>query len=148
LTSHAVQKQLGVDQPDFGMLFRCCEVGDGEAIAWSEVLQPRCEAEVALIIGRDLTDPQMTATQLMCSVEYVLPAIEIVDSRIAAWDISIFDTIADNASAGKYVLGTRPVKLTDIDLRLAGMVMECAGQTVSVGVGAACLGHPLNAALW
>lgn len=148
LTSHAVQKQLGVDQPDFGMLFRGCEVGDGEAIAWHEVLQPRCEAEVALVIGRDLTDPQLTATQLMSSVEYVLPAIEIVASRIADWDISILDTIADNASAGKYVLGTQPVKLTDVDLRLAGMVMECGGHPVSLGVGAACFGHPLNAALW
>jgi 2-keto-4-pentenoate hydratase len=148
LTSRAVQQQLGVDQPDFGMLFRECEFGDGEVIPWDELLQPRCEAEVALVIGRELTDPQMTLTRLMCSVEYALPAIEVVDSRIEGWDINIVDTIADNASAGKYVLGTQPVRLSDVDLRLAGMLMECCGQPVSLGVGAACLGNPLNAALW
>ena len=86
--------------------------------------------------------------ELIAATAYVLPAIEVVGSRIAKWDIRITDTIADNASSGLYVLGNRPVKLADVDLRLAGMVMDRRGEQVSVGVGAACLGHPLNAALW
>jgi hypothetical protein len=87
-------------------------------------------------------------SDLLAATAYVLPALEVVGSRIADWNISILDTIADNASAGLYVLGQRPVKLGELDLRLAGMVMERRGEPVSFGVGAACLGHPLNAALW
>ena len=148
LTSLAVQKQLGVDQPDFGTLFDSMAVNDGEEIAWSRTMQPKCEAEVALVIERDLAYENITLTDLIGATAYALPAIEVVGSRIANWDINILDTVADNASAGLYVLGHTPVKLDNLDLRLAGMVMERAGQQVSLGVGAACLGHPLNAALW
>jgi 2-keto-4-pentenoate hydratase len=148
LTSLAVQKQLGVGEPDFGLLFQECAYGDGEPIPWSRVIQPRCEAEIALVMDRDLLNENVTLPQLMRAIAYVLPAIEIVDSRIAGWDINILDTVADNASAGLYVLGASPVRLGDLDLRLAGMVMEREGQSVSLGVGAACLGHPLNSALW
>lgn len=148
LTSAAVQKQLGVDQPDFGTLFDSMAVNDGEEITWSRTLQPKCEAEVALVIERDLDHENITLIDLIGATAYALPAIEVVGSRIANWDINILDTVADNASAGLYVLGHTPVKLEGLDLRLAGMVMERAGQQVSLGVGAACLGHPLNAALW
>lgn len=148
LTSLAVQKQLGVDQPDFGTLFDSMAVNDGEEIAWARTMQPKCEAEVALVIEHDLAHEHITLTDLIGATAYALPAIEVVGSRIANWDINILDTVADNASAGLYVLGHTPVKLDGLDLRLAGMVMERAGQQVSLGVGAACLGHPLNAALW
>lgn len=148
LTSLAVQKQLGVDQPDFGMLFADMAFGDGEEVPWSRLMQPKCEAEVALVLERDLTDEQLTLPDLIHATAYALPAIEIVGSRIVNWDIRITDTIADNASSGLYVLGNQPVRLADVDLRLAGMVMERRGEPVSLGVGAACLGHPFNAALW
>ena len=148
LTSRAVQQQLGVDQPDFGTLFDSMEVSDGEAIAWPRLMQAKCEAEVALVLERDLDREHIVLSDLLAATAYVLPAIEVVGSRIANWNIGILDTIADNASAGLYVLGQRPVKLADLDLRLAGMVMERQGEPVSFGVGAACLGHPLNAALW
>lgn len=148
LTAKSVQKQLGVDQPDYGILFADMEVQDGETIAWDRVLQPKAEAEVALILERDLDRPDATLTELVAATAYVLPAIEIVDSRVANWDISILDTIADNASSGAYVLGTTPKRLADVDLRLCGMAMFRSGEPVSVGAGAACLGHPLNAALW
>lgn len=148
LTSHAVQQQLGVDQPDFGTLYDSMEVADGEAIAWPRLMQAKCEAEVALVLERDLDRENIVLSDLLAATAYALPAIEVVGSRIANWNISILDTIADNASAGLYVLGQRPVKLADLDLRLAGMVMERQGEPVSFGVGAACLGHPLNAALW
>ncbi|NSX20337.1 fumarylacetoacetate hydrolase family protein [Pseudomonas putida] len=148
LTSHSVQQQLGVNQPDFGTLLDSMEVSDGETIAWPRLMQAKCEAEVALVLEHDLDREQIVLSDLLAATAYVLPAIEVVGSRIADWNISILDTIADNASAGLYVLGQRPVKLGELDLRLAGMVMERRGEPVSFGVGAACLGHPLNAALW
>lgn len=148
LTSVAVQKQLGVDQPDFGMLFADMCVGDGEPIAWKRLQQPKCEAEVALVLERDLDQIDVGIPDLIRATAYALPAIEVVGSRIANWDIRIVDTIADNASSGLYVLGSQPVKLDALDLRLAGMVMERRGEPVSLGAGAACLGHPFNAAVW
>ncbi|HEY9081273.1 2-keto-4-pentenoate hydratase [Magnetovibrio sp.] len=148
LTSVAVQQQLGVDQPDYGMLFADMAIAEGEEMPLGALLQPKAEAEVAFVIGKDLTDEQMTLSDLISAVEYALPALEIVDSRVADWNIRILDTVADNASSGLYVLGAQPVKLDGLDLRTCGMVMSLYGEPVSTGVGAACLGHPLNAALW
>lgn len=148
LTSVAVQKQLGVDQPDYGMLFADMAFGDGEPIPWARLHQPKVEAEVALVLEHDLTDADLTPADLLRACAYAVPAIEVVGSRIANWDIRFVDTVADNASSGVYVLGHKPVTLDKVDLRLVGMVMESRGEQVSVGVGAACLGHPLNAALW
>ena len=148
LTSASVQKQLGVDQPDYGMLFADMAYGDGEEIPLSRLIQPKVEAEIALVLERDLTEEGLTPADLLLAVAYAVPAIEVVDSRVANWDIRFADTVADNASSGLYVLGHTPVKLEAVDLRLAGMVMERSGEPVSFGVGAACLGHPLNAALW
>ena len=148
LTSKAVQKQLGVGEPDFGMLFADMAVGDGEEMPWRRLQQPRVEAEVALVLERDLTGDEIGITDLLHAAAYALPAIEVVGSRIANWDIRIVDTVADNASSGLYVLGNTPMKLDGLDLRLAGMVMERRGEPVSVGAGAACLGHPFNAAVW
>lgn len=148
LTARAVQQQLGVDQPDYGMLFADMCVVDGEEIAAGSVLQPRCEAEVALILDAPLDREQLTLVDLIDAVAYALPAIEVVGSRIAGWNINIVDTVADNASSGMFVLGTRPAMLDDLDLRECGMVMENKGDQVSIGAGVACLGNPLNAALW
>lgn len=148
LTSKSVQQQLGVDAPDFGMLFADMELAPDEEIAAGRVLQPKVEAEVAVVLERDLKGEQITLSQLMSAVAYVLPAVEIVGSRIRDWDIRLLDTIADNASSGLYALGTSPKKLSEVDLRTCGMLMERNGEVVSLGVGAACLGHPLNAALW
>ncbi|PWC53507.1 fumarylacetoacetate hydrolase family protein [Azospirillum sp. TSO22-1] len=148
LTSRAVQKQLGVDQPDYGMLFTDMAVPDGWEIARSRLIQPKAEAEVAFVLGRDLESEHITAADVLRAVEYALPAIEVVDSRIADWKIGILDTIADNASSGLYVLGNEPKRLDGLDLRLCGMVMEIRGEPVSTGAGAACLGHPINAMWW
>jgi 2-keto-4-pentenoate hydratase len=148
LTAKSVQTQLGVDQPDYGILYADMEVVDGDEIDASRLMQAKVEGEIALVLDNDLVDEQLTLVDLMDSVAYALPAIEIVGSRIARWDITILDTIADNASSGLYVLGTRPAGLHELDLRLCGMVMENHGDQVSVGAGVACLGNPLNAALW
>ena len=148
LTSRVVQQQLGVDSPDFGMLFADMALGDGDEVPADAVMQPKVEAEVALVLERDLDCARPTLADVISAVAYALPAIEIVGSRIANWDIKLVDTIADNASSGLFVLGTMPVPLAGLDLRLAGMVMERRGDQVSIGAGAACLGNPLNAAVW
>ncbi len=148
LTSLAVQRQLGVDQPDYGMLFHDMAVPDGWDVSYGRLIQPKVEAEIALVIGRDLDGDKLTIADILRAVEFALPAIEIVDSRIADWKIGILDTIADNASSGLYVLGASPKKLEGLELRLCGMVMEMGGEEVSVGAGAACLGDPLSATLW
>jgi len=148
LTSKSVQRQLGVDQPDYGMLYADMDVPEGEEIRASRLMQPKVEAEVAFVLERDLDTAQLTTADMMGAIAYALPAIEIVGSRVENWDIRIADTIADNASSGLFVLGSTPRKLGEFDLRLCGMVMEKAGDPVSTGAGIACLGSPLSAALW
>lgn len=148
LTARTVQKQLGVDQPDFGHLFADMAVNDGDTIAPGRLLQPKVEAEIAFVLGRPVRTDRLTAAELIDAVEYALPAIEIVDSRIADWKIGIIDTIADNASSGLFVLGTRPVRLDALDLRLSGMVLEKNGDQLSFGAASACLGNPLHALGW
>ncbi|MEV7008308.1 fumarylacetoacetate hydrolase family protein [Streptosporangium sp. NPDC051022] len=148
LTSPAVQSQLGVDQPDFGMLFADMAYLDGLPVPTERFLQPKAEAEVALVLKSDLVGGPFTVADVIRAVDFALPAIEIVDSRVAGWDITLVDTVADNASSGAFVLGNTPVDLRGLDLRLAGMTLNRGGQEVSTGVGAACLGHPLNAAVW
>ncbi|MBB3214153.1 2-keto-4-pentenoate hydratase [Herbaspirillum sp. Sphag1AN] len=148
LTSKAVQTQLGVGQPDFGMLFADMAVADGEAIDIARIVQPKIEAEIALIIDRPLTHAKHTVADIINATAYAVPALEIVGSRIANWDIRLTDTIADNASSGLFVLGSRPVKLADFDITGCGMLMERRGDQVSIGAGAACLGNPLHAAVW
>ena len=148
LTAKAVQIQLGVDQPDFGVLFDDMEIADGGVLDPSLVLQPKVEAEVAFILGADLTDAETTMDAAAAAVAEVVPAIEIVDSRIADWKITFADTVADNGSSAFYVLGDVRRPLTDLDLWTCGMVLEVNGEVVSLGAGAACLGHPLKALAW
>ncbi|WP_299597669.1 2-keto-4-pentenoate hydratase [uncultured Microbulbifer sp.] len=148
LTSPVVQQQLGVNQPDFGVLFADMCVADSGEIPLNAVLQPKVEVEVALVLERDLDMEMPTVTDLIRATAFVLPAIEVVGSRVQNWDISIVDTIADNASSGLYVLGNSPKKLDGLDLSLCGMTLRRAGEPVSTGVGRACLGHPLSAAAW
>lgn len=148
LTAKAVQAQLGVDQPDFGVLFEDMAISDGGVLSREQVLQPKAEAEVALVLGRDLDDVLADADAVAAAVDYAVAAIEIVDSRIADWKISFADTVADNGSSAFYVLGKRRKPLPELDLYTCGMVMEVNGEIASLGAGAACLGHPLNAAAW
>ncbi|WP_339822712.1 fumarylacetoacetate hydrolase family protein [uncultured Parasphingorhabdus sp.] len=148
LTSKAVQQQLGVDQPDFGVLFADMQVGDDGTIAPGKLLQPKVEAEIAFRLSHDIDsvadDPSTLADAISCA----FPALEIVDSRIAEWDITFVDTVADNASAGMFILGDQPFDLQDLDLVGCAMRMEKNGVVASEGSGAACLGNPLNALAW
>lgn len=148
LTSKAVQQQLGVDQPDFGVLFDDMEHLDGDTIPMARLIQPKVEAEVALVVGADLADKALSWSEFLRGLAYALPALEIVDSVIQDWKITLVDTVADNASSALFVLGNQPVDIGRLDLGALGMQMGINGQTVSVGTGAACLGHPLRAAYW
>ena len=148
LTSRAVQKQLGVDQPDYGMLFDDMDVPQGEAIPLRRVLQPKVEAEVAFVMREDLDDERLTSADVIGAVDYAVAAIEVVGSRIAGWDISLVDTVADNASSGLFVLGHQSRSLREFDVQGCGMRLYRGDEVVSVGSGAACLGSPVSAALW
>ncbi|MEY2619663.1 MAG: hypothetical protein RL522_2665 [Pseudomonadota bacterium] len=148
LTARAVQAQLGVDQPDFGSLFDDMGYGDGEPIPAGALQQPKAEAEIAFVLGRDIEADNPSMVDVMRAIDYALPAIEVVGSRIANWNIRFVDTVADNASSSAFVLGSSPRKLSEFDLRLCGMSMTLRGEPVSVGAGAACLGNPLNAVCW
>jgi 2-keto-4-pentenoate hydratase len=148
LTSKAVQQQLGVDQPDFGVLFDDMEYLHGDAVPMSRLIQPKVEAEVAFVVGRDLRADAPTWSEFLLALDHALPALEIVDSVIQDWKITLVDTVADNASSALYVLGHQPVAVASLALGEVGMQLTLNGQVASVGTGAACLGHPLRAAYW
>lgn len=147
LTSKAVQTQLGVDQPDYGILTRSMWVDEGGSIPWNELFQPKAEAELGFVLSKDIEGP-VTMDSLKDAIESVVPSIEVVGSRIADWNIRITDTIADNASASHFVIGTPVEDWRSLDLVGCKMQMTRRGEVVSEGKGEACLGNPLNAALW
>jgi 2-keto-4-pentenoate hydratase len=148
LTAVAVQKQLGVDQPDFGLLFDDMLVAESHAIPSAELMQPKVEAEIAIVLKKPLTKAQHSVADIADATDYACAAIEVVGSRIANWDIKLADTVADNASSSHFVLGANKVRLPDADLVNCAMTMVRRGETVSTGSGAACMGNPLNAAVW
>lgn len=148
LTSFVVQEQLGVDSPDFGILFHDMEVLNGQPISMSLLMQPKVEAEIAFVLGEDLDMENMTIVDVIAAIDYIVPAIELVGSRIENWNIRITDTIADNASASHFVIGHQPKTLDEVDLVSIKMNMTKNGDVVSTGTGADCIGSPLNAVLW
>ncbi|SFA92760.1 2-keto-4-pentenoate hydratase [Amycolatopsis marina] len=148
LASAAMQRQMGVDQPDYGHLLGGMFHLEHQPIPAQRFLQPRIEPEIAFVLGRRLSGPGVTVADAIQAVDFVLPALEIVDSRISDWRISIVDTIADNASSGGVILGSKPTSLTAVDLRLAGCTLHYGGDLVATGAGGAVLGSPVNALVW
>ncbi len=149
LTAAVVQKQLGVDQPDFGILYADTRVPDGEQVGLSRLIHAKVEGEIAFILKSDLDKRQLTPEDVVAATAYVSPAIEIVDSRIQNWDIRLLDTVADNASSGLFVLGEARRSLQDLDLSSLHMTLSSGGgEVLSRGTGADCMGNPVLATLW
>jgi 2-keto-4-pentenoate hydratase len=148
LTSPAVQRQLGVDQPDFGVLFADMDVSALPEVPSERLLQPKAEAEIAFVLKEDLADGDLGPARVRAAVDHAVAALEIVDSRIADWDISLTDTVADNASSGLFVLAGRRLALGDFEPRETTMRLYADDVLVSEGDGAACLGDPLHALAW
>jgi 2-keto-4-pentenoate hydratase len=149
-TSKAVQDQLGVDQPDFGYLLSDMDVSDHDPISMRTLVQPRVEAEVAFVLGRDvdMAEDDITIESVRECVRVAVPALEIVDSRIESWDIGFTDTVADNASSGLYVVGREGRPLDELEPRDVVMSLTINGEERSAGNGTACLGDPLEALRW
>ena len=153
-TSAAVQNMLGLYEPDFGQLLSAMVYRDGDTIRLDSLIQPRAEGEVAFVLKHDLAGPGITAIDVLRATDYVVPCFEIVDSRIDNWDIKVFDTVADNASCGVFVVGTEPKDPLEIDLSLVGMTIEVrkpgetVGELFATGAGAAVKGSPVNSVVW
>jgi 2-keto-4-pentenoate hydratase len=148
LTSKAMQQMLGVTEPDFGHLLDSMMVDDQQSILLAEMIQPKAEPEIAFVLNKDLKGPGIGTDDVLNATESVTASLEIIDSRIADWKIRLADTIADNASSGRVVLGKQRISPRGIDLRLTGMVFEKNGEIVATGAGAAVLGHPACAVAW
>ena len=148
LTSPAVQRQLGVDQPDFGVLFADMDMSSEPIVPSHRLLQPKAEAEIAFVLKDDLDGEILSSEEVSSAVDHAVAALEIVDSRIADWDLTIADTVADNASSGLFLLGADRLTLDEFSPRDATMRMYADDTLVSEGDGKACLGDPLLALTW
>ena len=148
LTSPAMQQMFNVNEPDYGHLFGDMLVYQGDELSASRLLQPRIEGEIAFVLERDLTGPGITPVDVIRATAGVTAALEIIDSRIGDWKIKIQDTIADNASSGAFVLGSKLVPLTGLDIRCVGFVMTKNGKLAATGAGAAVLGNPVQSVAW
>lgn len=150
VTSKPVQDMLGVFQPDFGFLTDAMQFADGATVSLSAagLIQPRAEGEIAFMLRSDLQGPGVTREQVLAATEWVAPCFEIVDSRIDNWKIKIQDTVADNASCGVFVVGTRHTDPRVLDLAAASMQMWKNEVPAGTGLGAAVQGHPAEAVAW
>jgi 2-keto-4-pentenoate hydratase len=147
LTSFAMQKMLGVFEPDYGHIFESMLLSRNE-LDMGAVIQPKVEGELAFVMGKNLQGPGVTPFDILRAADYVVPAIEIIDSRVSDWKIKIQDTIADNASSAFIAVGTRALPIVDIDLYTTGMVLCKNGEVVATGAAAAVMGNPVNAVTW
>ena len=147
LTSKGVQAQLGVDEPDYGHLFEAMDCPDG-VCEIDQLIQTKVEGELAFILKEDLTGGEVTPEDVRAATDYVIAAFEIVDSRVADWKIKLVDTVSDNASSGRYVLGDKKLYLDEVDLPSLHMDLIKNGEVISEGTGAAVLGDPAIAVAW
>lgn len=148
LTSVAMQNLLGVDQPDYGHLLQSMAVPNGGEVPLGKLFQPKIEGEIAFVLKKDLVGPNVTAEDVLNATDYVVPAIEIVDSRIKDWKIKLVDTVADNASCGLYVLGTNRMNVNDVDLKSIYMQLLQNNEVINEGKGTDVLGDPAICVAW
>jgi len=148
LTSKAMQQMLNVDEPDYGHLFDDMRVNSGGTVNTESMIAPRVEAEIGFMLKEDLAGPNITFLDVIMATDYVVPTLEIIDSRIADWKIKLIDTVADNGSSAKVVVGDSQKDLAEIDLRTNGMILSKNKEIVATGSGSAALGHPAEAIAW
>ena len=148
LTSKKMQQTIGVYQPDYGHIMDKLIIGEGSPISLSELIQPKIEVEIAFILNEELTGPGATAAGVLRCTTGLLPAFEVIDSRIKDWKIKLQDTIADNASIGRVILGSPLSNVYGIDLRSVGVVVRKNGEVIETAAGAAVLGNPAESVAW
>ena len=148
LTSKAMQETIGIDVPDYGQLTDAMVILEGQPCKMDELCQPKVEGEIVFFMKKDLKGPGITVADVYNAVEFVAPAIEIVDSRIRKWDVTLFDTVADNGSSGRLIIGSKIVPITDVDMRLTGMTMEKNGELFNSGTTAEVWGNPAASVAW
>lgn len=148
LTSKAMQDLLGIREPDYGHLLDDMMLSEGQPCKRDELIQPKVEGEIAFVLKEPIKGPKVTIADVLKATAFVMPAIEVVDSRIRDWKIKLEDTIADNGSSARFVLGGKATSVEGVDLRLLGMILEKNGRLISGGVGAAVLGHPAASVAW
>jgi 2-keto-4-pentenoate hydratase len=148
LTAKAMREMLGVREPDYGHLLDDMFIDDTSTVSMSRFSQPRAEVEVSFVLGSRLEGPGVTVADVIRATDFIVPSIEIVDSRVRDWKIKIQDTIADNASAAAIVVGARPTRLTDVDPSLIGAVLRKNGEIMETGCSGAVLGNPVIAVAW
>ena len=145
LTSHAKMKQMGVDTPVFGFLVDEFDVPEGSEIKTSELIHPKVEPEICFVTRTELRGPGCHIAAVLAACDFVLPGIEVIDSRYRDFKFDLKSVVADNTSASRFVVGGRIASARDIDLRTLGIVLEKNGEPVAFGAGAAVLGHPAAA---
>jgi 2-oxopent-4-enoate hydratase len=148
LTSKAMQELVGINEPDYGFLTDRMVVFEEFPIKFSELIQPRIEAEIAFVLKEDLKGPGILVSDVLRATDYVMPSLEIIDSRIKRGNRRIEDSIADNAGTGRVVFSGKKTSIADIDLRCVGLIFEKNGAIVSTAAGAAVLGNPVQAVAW
>ena len=145
LTSHAKMKQMGVETPCFGFLVDYFTVADGGEVKIKELIHPKVEPEIVFVLKQALKGPGCHVGAVLAATDFVMAGIEVIDSRYRDFKFDLKSVIADNCSSSRYVLGGMALPIADLDLRTLGVVMEKNGQVVSIGAGAAVLGHPAAA---
>ncbi len=148
LSSKAMQEMMGVNEPDYGHLLDDMFVFEDDQVDTSRLCYPRVEVEVGFILGRALPGRGCNAADVLRATEYVVPALEIIDSRIRDWKIGLCDTIADNASSCRVVLGGRATRIDQVDLRVLGATLRRNGTIIDTGSAGAVLGNPVTAVAW
>ncbi len=145
LTSFAKMKQMGVENPVFGFVSDYMARPDGGEIKISELIHPKVEAEICIVTKAPLKGPGCHVGAVMAAVDFVIPAVEVIDSRYRDFKFDLKSVIADNTSSSRFVIGGRSRDLNDLDLRTLGVVLEINGEPKTIAAGAAVLGHPLAA---
>ncbi|MDM5188321.1 fumarylacetoacetate hydrolase family protein [Bacillus sp. DX4.1] len=148
LTSMAMQQMLGVNEPDYGHLLDDMKIDSGSETSIDSFVSPKVEAEIGFILAEDLSGPNVTYVDVLMATKYIVPTLEIIDSRIADWKIKLADTVADNGSSAKVVVGEKLSIVSEVDLRTAGMALYKNNELIATGAGAAALGHPAQAVAW